>query len=186
MGPRPRQACPPRAAGWCWLTRSAAETRELGRRLAAWVTPGDFLCLRGELGAGKTTLVQGLAEGLGAREPATSPGFTLVHQHVARIPLYHLDLYRLGPADLPDIGVDDVLDEHAVVVVEWAERLPPGLCQEALDISIEFDVCDEGHRHFRLCARGPRGERIVEGLRRQAGGASGGGPARQRDACPCH
>lgn len=137
----------------------------MGRLLAACVQPGDLLCLRGELGAGKTTLVQGLAEGLGTCEPATSPGFTLIHPHAARIPLYHLDLYRLGPGDLPDIGVDDVLGEEAVVVVEWAERLPSALHGDGLDVDIGFDVSHEDMRHFRLSARGPRGQRILEGLR---------------------
>jgi tRNA threonylcarbamoyladenosine biosynthesis protein TsaE len=126
--------------------------------------PGDLLCLRGDLGAGKTALVQGLAEGLEAAEPATSPGFTLIHRHQGRIPLYHLDLYRLGPADLPDIGVEEVLGGEAVVVVEWAERLPCGLSGDGLDIEMQFDAVDEQTRRFRLSPRGFRGKQILRAL----------------------
>ena len=152
---------------YCCTTSSAAETRCLGRALTARVCPGDLICLRGKLGAGKTTLIQGLAEGLETTEPATSPGFTLIHQHEGRFPLYHLDLYRLGPADLAEIGVEEIMACEAVVAVEWSERLPAALCSDGLDIEMEFDSAADETRHLRLRARGPRGERILAGLREE-------------------
>jgi len=154
----------------CRLTaRSADGMRRLGRSLAAHIHPGDMVCLYGELGAGKTTFVQGLAEALGTSEPATSPSFTIVHEYLGRLPLHHLDLYRLGPADLADIGVEEILEAEAVVVVEWAERLPSRLRCDALDIEIEFDPDQPDVRHLRLRAGGPRGQRLLRALAKHCG-----------------
>jgi tRNA threonylcarbamoyladenosine biosynthesis protein TsaE len=155
---------PPHHQGVLHTTRSAAETRALGRRLASHVQPGDLLCLRGELGAGKTTLIQGLAEGLGIADPVTSPSFTLVHEHAGSLPLIHIDLYRLGGSDIADIGLEEVIDSDAVVAVEWSERLPPRLARDALDIDITFDEADDDTRRIHLRARGPRAARILSSL----------------------
>ncbi|MBN1458936.1 MAG: tRNA (adenosine(37)-N6)-threonylcarbamoyltransferase complex ATPase subunit type 1 TsaE, partial [Armatimonadetes bacterium] len=114
------------------LSFSAEETRRFGDSLARVLAPGDLLCLFGDLGAGKTTFVQGLARGLGTDEPATSPSFTLIHEHPGPVPLYHLDLYRLGPGDLGEAGVEEALRAPAVLAVEWAERLPRELCSDCL------------------------------------------------------
>lgn len=153
-------------------TRSAAETRRLGRTLGAHAQPGDLITLRGDLGAGKTTFVQGLAEGLGVAGSVVSPSFTLLHEHAGQVPLYHLDLYRLGPADLADLGIEEVLGAQAVVAVEWSERLPPSLVREALEVELGFVEGEDESRHFTLRARGPRGERllraVVEELRADA------------------
>ena len=146
------------------ITRSAQDTRSLGRTLAAALCPGDVMCLHGELGAGKTTFIQGVAEGLGVSEPATSPSFTLLHEHRGRLPFYHLDLYRLAAADLTEVGVEEVLGSEAVVAVEWAERLPAGLCPDALVIVIGFDPRDEARRRIRFRASGPRGRRMLEAV----------------------
>ena len=148
----------------CYTTRSAAETRRLARRLARGLQPGDLLCLRGELGAGKTTFVQGLVKGLGASGPATSPSFVLVHQHRGHLPLYHLDLYRVSGADLTEIGVDDLIGADAVVVVEWAERLPPRLCADALQIEFEFVSGNNKARKIVIQGHGARGRQVVEDL----------------------
>ena len=145
-------------------TASACETRGLGRALALCVRPGDLLCLRGDLGAGKTTLVQGLAEGLGVVDPVTSPSFTLVHEHQGRIPLYHLDLFRLRAEHLADIGIDDIIGGEGVVAVEWSERLPPSLCTDGIDVALEEDAVDEDKRLVRLRARGPRGREMIQAL----------------------
>jgi tRNA threonylcarbamoyladenosine biosynthesis protein TsaE len=106
-------------------THSEAETRTVAGELARRLAPGAILLLSGDLGAGKTAFVRGLAEGLGI-DPAevTSPTFTLVHEYRGgRLPLVHVDLYRLDRADLDDIGLDPDLAERGVVAVEWAERL---------------------------------------------------------------
>jgi len=128
------------------LSCSAEETRRFGASLAHLLAPGDLLCLFGDLGAGKTTFVQGLARGLGTHEPATSPSFTLIHEHSGSPPLYHLDLYRLGSGDLTEVGVEEALRAPAVVVVEWAERLPEELSAECLRIEFSFGDEAEGRR----------------------------------------
>ena len=107
------------------ITRSEDETIAAGRSLAAALQPGAVVLLSGDLGAGKTAFVRGLAEGLGfdTRE-VTSPTFTLVHEYRGgRLPLIHVDLYRLDRADLDEIGLDEDLAARGVVAVEWAERL---------------------------------------------------------------
>lgn len=145
-------------------TQSPAQTRRLGRRLARLLLPGDLICLRGELGAGKTTLIQGIAAGLGAAQPATSPSFTLLHHHPGRVPLYHLDLYRLGPGDLGDIGLEELIGGEAVVAVEWSERLPPALCREALLVEMDFGEAGPRSRRIRFRAGGERGQRVLAAL----------------------
>ncbi len=103
----------------------------MGAQLARQLPPGAVLALHGDLGAGKTEFVKGLAEGLGCAEPVTSPTFTLVHEYRGgRLPLFHFDWYRLKRAEeLDEIGFDDYADVGGVVAVEWAarfpERLPP-------------------------------------------------------------
>lgn len=106
-------------------SNSESDTRAIAARLAAELQPGAVLLLSGDLGAGKTAFVRGLAEGLGI-DPAdvTSPTFTLVHEYrQGRLPLVHVDLYRLDRADLDEIGFDKELAAIGVTVVEWAERL---------------------------------------------------------------
>lgn len=147
---------------YSYVSRSADATRRLGHILGAHAQPGDLVTLRGDLGSGKTTLVQGLAEGLGVQDLVTSPSFTLVHEHPGRVRLYHLDLYRLGPQDLPDIGLDDVLGAHAVVAVEWSERLPPSLCGDALRVELEFVPEEDESRRITLRAWATRGQRLLE------------------------
>lgn len=104
---------------------SEADTRRIAATLAASLQPGAVLLLSGDLGAGKTAFTKGLAEGLGI-DPGevTSPTFTLVHEYrQGRLPLIHVDLYRLDRADLDEIGMDSELAERGVLVIEWAERL---------------------------------------------------------------
>lgn len=105
------------------VTRSAAETEALGEELAASLAPGDLLLLAGELGAGKTTFVRGLARGLGATATVQSPTFTLVRVYPGRVQLAHVDLYRLeSTAELAELGLEELLEE-GVVAVEWGDRL---------------------------------------------------------------
>lgn len=121
-------------------TRSAAETQRFGRRLGALLAAGDVLALDGPLGAGKTTLVQGLALGLGVPKSArvNSPTFSLCNEHAGRVPLYHLDLYRLGDEDeLDTIGLPEYLGGRGVAVVEWFARFPRHIPQDALVVTIE-------------------------------------------------
>jgi tRNA threonylcarbamoyladenosine biosynthesis protein TsaE len=108
------------------LVESAEEMRALGVALGRDAASGDVFALVGDLGAGKTVLVQGLAAGLGYEGPVTSPTFTLIHIYEGgRLTLYHADLYRLErPEELDDVGLDDLFRQDGVVVVEWADRFP--------------------------------------------------------------
>ena len=105
------------------LTGSEEETSAAGERLAARLRPGDVLLLLGELGAGKTAFVRGLAQGLGApRDEVSSPTFTLIQEYRGRVTLYHADLYRLNAIEAGDLGLDELVARDAVVAIEWAER----------------------------------------------------------------
>ena len=116
---------------------SEAETRAVASQLARELTAGAVVLLSGDLGAGKTAFVKGLAEGLGvSAEDVTSPTFTLVHEYRGgRLPLVHVDLYRLDRADLDDIGIDEDLAADGVTAFEWAERLARPL-NPAIHVSI--------------------------------------------------
>lgn len=104
----------------------AAATIAFGRAFAAGLRSGDVLALNGDLGAGKTHFVKGLAQGLGASSDVTSPTFTLVHEYLGgRCPLFHFDLYRLeSEDDLLRIGFDDYLESEGVLAIEWASKFP--------------------------------------------------------------
>lgn len=111
------------------ILANAEATRQLGVQLGQTLAPGSVLLLEGDLGSGKTTLVQGLGEGLGITEAVDSPTFTLVNEYLSgRSPLYHLDLYRLNPTEVGDLLVEmyweEIEVEPGIVAIEWAERLP--------------------------------------------------------------
>lgn len=127
-----------------WRTSSVAETRELAGVLASLVRVGDCIVLAGDLGAGKTAFVQGLAAALGADEPVTSPTFTLVHSYrTGRLPLHHLDVYRLDRlGEVDDLGLAELLDD-GVVVVEWGDAVRDALPADRLEIAIGFGHGDD-------------------------------------------
>jgi len=104
-------------------TNTPAETEEIGRRLGERLRPGDVVLLTGELGAAKTTLVRGVAQGIGSKAPVASPTFQLVRVYPGRVQLAHVDLYRIeNSAELRDLGLEELVQQGAVVV-EWGERL---------------------------------------------------------------
>jgi tRNA threonylcarbamoyladenosine biosynthesis protein TsaE len=125
-------------------THSADETRQLAGGLAPLLVPGDVLVLAGDLGAGKTTFVQGLAKGLGIVERVTSPTFILMKEYPGgRFPLMHLDVYRLGKVqEVIDLGIDEYLDPSYVVAVEWGDMVEPLLPQEHLKVEITHNGGD--------------------------------------------
>jgi tRNA threonylcarbamoyladenosine biosynthesis protein TsaE len=119
-------------------SQSEARTSEAGRDLARTLEAGAIVLLTGDLGAGKTAFVRGMAEGLGA-DPAgvTSPTFTLVQEYRdGRLPLFHVDLYRLSPVEVADLGLDELTLEGGITAIEWPDRLPRAMA-DAIDVRIE-------------------------------------------------
>ena len=140
-----------------------ADTQAFGRELAALLRPGDLVVLAGPLGAGKTALTQGIAAGLGVPGAVTSPTFVLARVHRGgRVPLVHVDAYRLsGMADVDDLDLDATTDE-AVTVVEWGHGLVEQLADEHL--VVELDRRDDDVRTARLVPQGPGWEqRLADG-----------------------
>lgn len=139
------------------------DMRTLGRLLAPLLLPGDLVVLSGRLGAGKTTLVQGIGAGLGVERPVTSPTFVIARLHSApggRLPLVHADAYRLESlAEVDDLDLDTPA-EQAVTVVEWGEGMVEDLSEDRLEIRI--DRSDGEERVVRLSAVGPRWVRALE------------------------
>lgn len=146
--------------------RCRGDTRRLGRRLAQALRTGDLVVLEGDLGAGKTFLVRSIARGLGVPTSVrvTSPTFELVHELPGRLPLLHVDLYRLDdPGALRDLGFLDHVGNDAVTLVEWGDRFADALGQEGLWVEILLDSA--GERTCQLQGRGPRGRALLERLR---------------------
>jgi tRNA threonylcarbamoyladenosine biosynthesis protein TsaE len=124
-----------------FFTHSAEETIEVGRRLAAELGSPRLVVLRGDLGAGKTTLIKGIAEGFRAesQENVTSPTFTLVHEYCGPgVNVYHVDLYRVDTRrELDTLGLDDLFDDNSVILIEWGEKFTRFLRECDVEITIE-------------------------------------------------
>lgn len=139
-------------------TRSPEETREVGAAIARVLVPGDVISLTGDLGAGKTNLVQGAARELGVEDPVGSPTFVLVREYRGTLPIYHLDVYRLERIqEVLDLGFEDLLDPHGVVFIEWGggiEGLLPASHLEVELLSLEGEL----DREVVVRARGPAWE----------------------------
>ena len=120
------------------VSRSPEETRALAAGLAAVAEPGDTVCLWGELGAGKTVFAKGFGAGLGVRDTISSPSFVLMGEYVGRLPLFHIDLYRLSTAqEVVDAGLLDDRQSVGVVLIEWPDRLGEALPLDRLDVRID-------------------------------------------------
>lgn len=151
----------PAAGPWEAVLRSPEETERLGQKLGAALAGGDVLALYGELGTGKTTLVRGIARGLGAaRASVTSPTFVLIHEYHGHLRLAHADLYRLStPLELQDIGLWDYLDEDTAVAIEWAEKAGDELPPDRLELRLEH--VDLSARRVSITALGGRSEALL-------------------------
>jgi len=149
-------------------TRSAHETKMWGRRLASILEGGELLGLVGELGAGKTVFVKGLARGLNLREEEIlSPSFTMIHEHRGRLPLYHIDLYRLDEPALDDLGLREYLFSDAVAAVEWFERLRESPQLDCIMIRISY--AGASLRRIEFEALGDRYDAVIESLKARFG-----------------
>jgi tRNA threonylcarbamoyladenosine biosynthesis protein TsaE len=151
---------------WTLIAEDAEKTQRFAEILGELAKPGDVLTLHGDLGAGKTTFTQGLARGLGVCQSVSSPTFTLIHEYEGRIPLYHIDVYRLGEhAAEEDLGYDEYLYGEGVTVVEWAELIEGRLPDDYLSLTLEKS--GEHQRTLRFIARGPRASEWVEEMMKQ-------------------
>ena len=151
------------------VSHSPRVTRDIGRTLGQHARPGHVFLLSGPLGAGKTCLAQGVLWGLGADELARSPTFVLVSQYDARLPMYHIDLYRLDSSqEMLDLGLDEYLYGEGVSVVEWADKAPGLFPDEHLSIRIE--TLGESERRFTMSANAPSYEEVLNAVRSHADG----------------
>lgn len=152
-------------AGLTLISDSEGQTRALGEWCGRHVRSPLPICLEGDLGSGKTVFVQGLARGLDV-PPGTyvvSPSYTIVNEYPARIPLVHIDLYRLEPgADLEELGIPDLLSGEAVAAVEWAERLPTGAAGERLEI--RFETASADARRLSFLAYGQAASALLKAM----------------------
>jgi tRNA threonylcarbamoyladenosine biosynthesis protein TsaE len=152
------------------VSRSPEETRILGAALAPLLVPADVLSLTGDLGAGKTVFVQGVAAALGVDRQVTSPTFTIVHEYKGRYPVLHMDVYRLNSfQEVLDLGFEELLDPSSVMLVEWGEAVAPLLPRRYLRVDIRRATLEEEDE--RLITFTPFGfdwRRKLESMRRTA------------------
>lgn len=126
-----------------WESRGPDDTDALGAGLAELLAPGDIVLLRGELGAGKTTLVRAVARRLGVTEPVTSPSFSLANRYQGRVPVAHLDAYRLTSVDDEEMGLAmEVIGDDAIAFIEWPDTLIHGLPQARLEVQLDHQGGD--------------------------------------------
>ena len=142
-----------------YLSRSAAETQRIGVKLAKSLQPQDVIALVGQIGAGKTTFIQGLAKGLGVpKENVTSPSFVLIKEYRGgRLPIFHADLFRLdGQDEAASVGLEECYQMPGVTVIEWANRIPTIVPEEFLEL--QFEVINRTTRRIQLLPHGKKYE----------------------------
>jgi len=139
-------------------TSNDSDTSQFAERLAKYLQPGDVIALEGDLGAGKTTFTKGLAKGLEVKKTVNSPTFTIIKEYRGRLPLYHMDVYRVADA-FEDLGFDEYFEGEGVTVVEWAHLIEEQLPEERLTIFLYHQGQDQrkivlkpkGQRYKQLC-----------------------------------
>ena len=140
-----------------FMTHSEEETMELGRKLALQLHPPKLVLLRGDLGAGKTTLIKGIAEGFGAarQDNVTSPTFTLIHEYRSpKVTLYHIDLYRIDTErELETLGLDDLFAEDSVLLIEWGDKFER--FNNERDVAIAIERTGENDRKISVTSKTP-------------------------------
>jgi len=154
------------------ISRNPEQTRRVGMRLGALLKPGDVVGLIGDLGAGKTTFVQGVAAGWGSLDPVSSPTFVLVnlYRRVDQEKIFHLDAYRLsGPAEAIDLDLDEML-ANGVLLIEWADRIATALPPDRLWVSLRW--IDETQRDLIFAAKGDRYDHLLASFRGAVYGVS--------------
>jgi tRNA threonylcarbamoyladenosine biosynthesis protein TsaE len=144
------------------ISHSAIETQQLGRIIGELARPGDVILLCGPLGAGKTCLTQGLAQGMGVNESAASPSYVLMRELSGRLPLYHMDLYRLEFEEIDELGLDDYLYGLGVCVIEWAEKAGALIPSEHLLVTLGY--AGESQRNIDIVPGGVRYEPMARNI----------------------
>lgn len=148
-----------------FVTKSKEETRAFGKRLSAFLSSGDVVLLEGDLGAGKTTFTGGVAEGLGVQEDVISPTFNIMKCYFrGRIPLYHIDAYRLEGQNI-EIGLDEYIEGDGACFIEWPQFIEPLLPDEKMEIILKNEGGDQ--RSITFASDCPRFEKIIEQLGRE-------------------
>ncbi|OCA88706.1 tRNA (N6-adenosine(37)-N6)-threonylcarbamoyltransferase complex ATPase TsaE [Bacillus sp. FJAT-27225] len=142
-----------------YISSGSEDTLRLSERLAGFLKPGDVLTLEGDLGAGKTTFTKGLAVGLGIKRMVNSPTFTIIKEYYGRMPLYHMDVYRVSD-QYEDLGFDEYFNGEGVTVVEWAHLIGEQLPAERLDIRITLEP--DNRRKLLFTPRGSRYEQLCK------------------------
>ena len=124
-----------------YISNSPAGTKKIAAELTAALDSGSVVCMYGDLGAGKTAFVQGMAEALGIDEPVTSPTFTIVNEYEGIMPLYHFDVYRIGDSsEMFEIGFDEYIYGNGICVIEWAELIEDILPEDRINVTINKDL----------------------------------------------
>jgi len=146
-------------------TKSASETIRIGKSIGSRLLPGDVVALTGELGAGKTQFIKGLAAGVGIGNPTyvSSPSFKLINEYPGKITFYHIDFFRLsGEKEAEELGLDDYFQSSGITAIEWADKIPSLLPEEILRIHIRYT--GENSRTLEISGEGKRYECLVEEL----------------------
>ncbi|MGB6178122.1 tRNA (adenosine(37)-N6)-threonylcarbamoyltransferase complex ATPase subunit type 1 TsaE [Carnobacterium sp.] len=139
------------------------ETKKLAAELAKWLEPGDLILLEGDLGAGKTTFTKGLATGLGIKRIIKSPTYTIIREYLdGRLPLYHMDVYRLEETGGMDLGLEEYFEGDGVSIVEWAKFIPEDLPSEYLQVKLEPTGVDLMERNILISAVGKHYNQLIE------------------------
>lgn len=144
-------------------SNNATESELLGEQIGDALEPGSVVALIGGLGAGKTTLTKGIARGLGVPGLVHSPTFTLIHEHVGRLPVYHFDLYRLNtPQELEELGCESYFSGEGISIIEWAEKAVSLLPSDRLEIRI---ISEDDGRTFEIRATGPQSSAVLDKIK---------------------
>jgi tRNA threonylcarbamoyladenosine biosynthesis protein TsaE len=143
------------------ISEKPEDTQGFAKRLADFLKAGDVIALEGDLGAGKTTFTKGLAEGLGVQRMVNSPTFTIIKEYKGRLPLYHMDVYRVEDSD-EDLGFEEYFEGNGVTVVEWAHLIDTQLPESVLAVHLYHG--DNGTRRVVLEPKGSRYEQLCKEL----------------------
>ncbi|MEA1939724.1 MAG: tRNA (adenosine(37)-N6)-threonylcarbamoyltransferase complex ATPase subunit type 1 TsaE [Candidatus Caldatribacteriota bacterium] len=147
------------------ITKSPEETKKIGEKIAKLIKSGDILLFFGELGAGKTCFIQGIAEELKVKDYVTSPSFTIINEYQGKIPIYHFDLFRLNNfEEIVDLGYEEYFYGNGLTLVEWAEKLEKNLPVEYLKIIITF--LDFQRRKLTFTSKGDRFVKLFKELKK--------------------